>query len=129
MAEVFRRSRPEGVRPIDAPNTSGHRAVVSADAQAAVSAATVYQIAVFTGDINDAGTDGDVWIWLDGTQGRSQWRYLDNAEDNFERNKTDYFYLTLPDLGRLTAAWIYFRPQGNKAGWFLNTVVVNGKAF
>src|SRR5215218_4673314 len=132
MNQVYRRSRSEGVRPIDAPNTSGHRGVVSADSQAiasavTASAATVYQIAVFTGDINDAGTDGDVWIWLDGTQGRSQWRYLDNAEDNFERNKTDYFYLTLPDLGRLTAAWIYFRPQGNKAGWFLNTAVVNGK--
>jgi hypothetical protein len=128
MTSTYRRSRVEGVRPIDAPNTSGHRDGTGAEAQAAAGA-TVYQIAVFTGDIDRAGTDGDVWIWIDGTRGRSQWRYLDNAEDNFERNKTDYFYLNLPDLGILTAAWIYFRPQGNNAAWFLNTVVVNGKTF
>jgi PLAT/LH2 domain len=130
MAEIYRRSKPEGVRPIDVPNTSGHRGDVMAAVQGAVSAAaTVYQVAVFTGDVNYAGTDGDVWIWIDGTKGRSQWRYIDNAEDNFERNKTDYFYLNLPDLGALTAAWIYFRPQGSNSAWFLNTVVVNGKTY
>ena len=123
----------ELIAPTEAPNTSGHQgAIAPADFAAdgaAAAAAAVYQVAVYTGDIPYAGTDGDVWIWFDGTLGRSGWRYLDNADDNFERNKTDYFYLNLPDLGPLTAAWIYFVPRGSNAAWFLNTVVINGRTF
>lgn len=113
--------------PTQEPLSKGHQgaAVVGAVAEAAV----VYQVAVYTGDIPYAGTDGDVWIWIDGTAGRSGWLYLDNANDNFERGSTDYFYLNLPNLGALSAAWIYFRPLGSNADWFLNTVVVNGKTF
>src|ERR671926_513959 len=114
--------------PTKEPRTTGHRGQVTTDA-AQAAAATVYQVAVFTGDIPGAGTDGDVWLWVDGTAGRSGWRFLDNAADNFERGQTDYFYLDLPDLGALTAAWIYFRPSGSTPEWFLNTVVVNGKTF
>ncbi|MBS0497771.1 MAG: hypothetical protein JSR51_09020 [Proteobacteria bacterium] len=111
--------------PAKEPLTKGHHAKVDMAAKAAVN----YQVAVHTGDIPYAGTDGDVWLWVDGTAGRSGWRYLDTAIDNFERGSTDYFYLTLPDLGWLSAAWIYFRPRGSNAGWFLDTVVVNGRTF
>jgi hypothetical protein len=92
-------------------------------------AATQYQVVVYTGNVPYAGTDGDVWVWFDGTFGRSRWLYLDNPEDNFEQNKTDYFYFTLADLGQLTAAWIYFRPLGGNSAWFLNTVTINGRTF
>ena len=88
-----------------------------------------YVVVVSTGDSPGAGTDGDVWLWVNGTAGKSGWLYLDNADNNFERGSTDYFYLDLPDLGTLNAAWIYFRPLGDHAAWLLNTVVVNGKVF
>jgi hypothetical protein len=114
--------------PTQEPLTKGHRGQVEMNAEAA-EATVVYQVAVYTGDIPYAGTDGDIWLWVDGTAGRSGWRFLDNANDNFERGSTDYFYLNLPNLGVLSAAWIYFRPQGGNAAWFLNTVVVNGKTF
>lgn len=124
----------EPAPPTEEPLTSGHQGSVatlelSSSGAAATESAVVYQVAVYTGDVPFAGTDGDVWIWFDGTLGRSGWRYLDNADDNFERNKTDYFYLNLPNLGTLTAAWIYFRPLGANSGWFLSTVVINGKTF
>ena len=125
MTSETRKAEPPA--PTEEPRTTGHREAVGAGA--ATKAATVYQIAVYTGDVPNAGTDADVWLWVDGTMGRSGWRYLDNADDNFERGKTDYFYLNLPDLGFLTAAWVYFRRSGSAPGWFLNTVVVNGKTF
>ena len=105
------------------PLTSGFRPVATEEA------ATQYQIVVYTGNVPYAGTDGDVWLWVDGTRARSGWLYLDNPEDNFEQNKTDYFYFTLADLGPLTAAWIYFTPLGGNSAWFLSTVTVNGRTF
>jgi hypothetical protein len=114
--------------PTEAPPSTGFKP--AAPHEGAVKASSVnYQVAVYTGDVPGAGTDGDVWVWFDGTLGRSGWRYLDNADDNFERNRTDYFYLTLPDVGTITAAWIYFRPSGLYADWFLSTVTINGKTF
>jgi hypothetical protein len=86
-----------------------------------------YDVTVFTGDVDGAGTDGDVWIWLDGEAGRSGWQYLDNpGRNDFERGSGDYFPLRLPDVGKLTAAFIYFRPGGD---WFLSGVSVNDRAF
>ena len=121
------KKKTEPTAPAKEPLSKGHQGT-SAKGVAA-EAAVVYQVAVYTGDIPGAGTDGDVWIWLDGTAGRSGWRFIDNANDNFERGSTDYFYLNLPNLGALSAAWIYFRPQGGSPAWFLNTVVVNGSTF
>lgn len=114
--------------PTDAPFTTGFDKGAKSDVEA--QAAVQYQISVYTGDVPGAGTDGDVWVWVDGSSGRrTGWLYLDNSEDNFERNKTDYFYFTFADLGTPVAAWIYFRPEGIFPDWFLNTVSVNGKVF
>ena len=85
-----------------------------------------YQIAVHTGTVPGAGTDGDVWLWLRGTYGDSGWLYLDNSDDNFENNDTDYFNYTLADLGTITDAFVYFRPGGFGPDWYLDTVSVSG---
>jgi PLAT/LH2 domain len=114
--------------PPEEPLTSGFRP--SVESQAAIEAATVYQVAVYTGNVPGAGTDGDVRLWVDGTLGRTGWLYLDNTEDNFERNKTDYFYFNLANLGALTSAWVHFNPGGGgSSAWFLSTVTVNGRTF
>ncbi len=124
MSSSTRRQRSEQPAPPQKdPSTTGFRS------SAAPEAAITYQVAVYTGNVPKAGTDADIWLWVDGTAGRTGWLYLDNPEDNFEQNKTDYFYFTLADLGALTSAWVYFRPAGDSAGWFLSTVNVNGKTF
>jgi hypothetical protein len=110
--------------PEKVPLTTGFRSL-----DAVNDAAIAYQVTVYTGDVPDAGTDADVWLWVDGTAGRSGWLFLDNDEDNFEQHKTDYFHFLMRDLGILTSAWVYFKPIGEKAGWFLSTVSVNGKPF
>ena len=110
------------------PLTSGHRAQAFGDAGAG--AVATYQIAIYTGTPPGAGTDGDVWIWFDGVNGRSGWLYCDNSEDNFENGKTDYFYFNMPNLGAITAAWVFFDPLGGgNSAWFLATVVINGTYF
>jgi hypothetical protein len=114
--------------PLDEPLRSGFRP--SVEPQEAVAATTVYQVAVYTGDVPNAGTDSVVWLWVDGTRGSSErWLYLDNANNNFERNRTDYFYFNLPDLGTLTAAWINFANSGLSTAWYLSTVTINGRTF
>jgi hypothetical protein len=120
------REAKEADAPKEAPPTTGFK---PATQEGAVAASVNYQVAVYTGDVPGAGTDGDVWVWFDGTLGRSGWRYIDNSDNNFERNQTDYFYLTLPDVGTLTAAWIYFRRSGLYADWYLSTVTINGRTF
>jgi hypothetical protein len=122
-------AKQQKVAPEVTPFTSGFEAGAQS-ADAAALGAVQYQMAVRTGDVPGAGTDGDVWLWVDGSSGqRTGWLYLDNGEDNFERNKTDYFYFELADLGTSVAAWIYFRPLGGSSEWFLSTVSVNGHVF
>jgi PLAT/LH2 domain len=96
---------------------------------AKTAAAAFYEIAVRTGGFSAAGTDGDVWVWIDGTGGRSGWLYLDNSDDNFERNNTDYFNFVLNDLGYVQTAYVYFSPGGWWPDWYLNYVTVNGAYF
>lgn len=128
MSDPTRKETEKPSPPEEEPLTSGFRAEGTEDT-AAARAAVTYQFAVYTSNIPYAGTDGDVWVWVDGTGGRSGWLYLDNFEDNFETNKTDYFYFSLPDLGYLSAAWVYFRPLGFNSAWHLATVSVNGRTF
>jgi len=110
------------------PLTSGHRGSI-ADTVDTKSVAT-YQVAIYTGTPPGAGTDGNVWVWFDGVAGRSGWLYCDNSADNFENGHTDYFYFNLPNLGALTAAWVYFDPLGGgSSAWFLANVVINGTYF
>jgi hypothetical protein len=136
MSDPTRKETEKPSPPEEEPLTSGFRTEgMEGAAAAAAEAAVTYQFtvytsfAVYTSNIPYAGTDGDVWVWVDGTGGRSGWLYLDNFEDNFETNKTDYFYFSLPDLGYLSAAWVYFRPLGFNSAWHLATVSVNGRTF
>jgi PLAT/LH2 domain len=96
---------------------------------ARTAAVAQYLITVHTGTPDGAGTDGDVWAWLRGTNGDSGWLYLDNSDDNFENNKTDYFSFTLNDVGPLTNLYIYFRPLGNRPDWYLDTVTITGPGY
>ncbi|GEO40019.1 hypothetical protein SAE02_41670 [Skermanella aerolata] len=59
--------------------TRGYR--ISVGAEPETTDAVVYQVAVYTGDIPDAGSDADIWLWIDDTAGRSDWRHLDSADD------------------------------------------------
>lgn len=110
------------------PPPPAHPAAPSA-ASAARSAAVTYEVATYTSDIPGAGTDGYVWVMLHGSKGSSNWLYLDNSHNNFERNQTDRFYFTLSDLGSLKSVDVYFNRAGLSADWHLGQVTVAGTVF
>ncbi|MFE7541015.1 PLAT/LH2 domain-containing protein [Streptomyces platensis] len=86
-----------------------------------------YRIAVYTGNKDGAGTDANVYITINGTRGFVKHK-LDNSEDNFERGKTDRFTLGLRDVGRIKSITIRHNNKGEKPGWYLNRVTIDGNA-
>jgi len=85
---------------------------------------TTYRVTVLTGDRPGAGTDANVFMTAYGTQGDSGKQKLDNAQDNFERNKTDIFTFECPELGELTKIRIGHDNKGFGASWFLDKVTI-----
>ena len=84
----------------------------------------LYEIEIETGDVKNAGTDAKVYIKLYGENGESSYIQLDNNENNYEKNKTDYFNLEYKDLGAITKIKIKHNNSGRKAGWFLEKVLI-----
>ncbi len=89
---------------------------------------TTYRVTVYTGNIENAGTDADVFITLFGKNGISSGeRMIDNAEDNYEKGKVDVFQLELQQLGDLEAIRIRHDNSGSYPGWFLDKIVIDGE--
>ena len=102
---------------------------VTAEAARPPSVAANYVILVRTSNVLFAGTDGYVEVRLRGTRGTTRFIDLDNAQNNFERGKTDRFRVTLPDVGRLTSIDVRFRPAGPGPDWRLDWVRIDGAQF
>ncbi|REF00729.1 PLAT/LH2 domain-containing protein [Thermomonospora umbrina] len=83
-----------------------------------------YEIIVETGNIENSGTDADVSITLYGDAGSAGPVKLDDGRDNFENGAIDHFVLDLPAVGRLETIRIGHDNSGDKAGWFLNRVLI-----
>lgn len=91
--------------------------------------ATSYAIKVYTGNVQNAGTDADVYITLYSEDGRNSGeRLLDNSDNNFERNKTDMFTIEMQDIGAIRAVRIRHDNSGNRPGWYLDKIVVHNNA-
>lgn len=89
---------------------------------------TFYEVRVTTGDRFGAGTDSRVFITLEGQNGtKSNEVLLDNAQDNFERNKTDVFSVESVYLGELKSIRMRIDGTGIGANWFLDKVVVKSE--
>lgn len=108
-----------------APATSTQAAAQPASA----SYATWYSVTTYTSNIPEAGTDGDVWLRINGTKGSSNWLYLDNSDNNFERGKFDNFSYLLSNVGTLKSVDVYFNRAGWYPAWHLGYVRVNGVYF
>src|SRR6185503_5880992 len=96
--------------------------------------AATYRLTVETGTADPtvgtfggAGTEANVFITLYGTGGNSGERLLDNAQDNFERGKTDLFSLDMRDIGQITKVRIRHDNTGLAPGWFLNEILVHNE--
>ncbi len=85
-----------------------------------------FKIDVTTGDVNNAGTNANVFITLFGDSASSDEKQLDTPNhDDFERGKTDTFnILTSRNLGNLTRIRIRHDNSGFYKGWFLERIVI-----
>lgn len=57
-----------------------------------------YEITVVTGDVTFAGTNARVFIQIYGDKGKTEVTRLESRSNNFERNTTEIFKVTNPDL-------------------------------
>ncbi|BFU44240.1 PLAT/LH2 domain-containing protein [Krasilnikovia sp. MM14-A1004] len=87
-----------------------------------------YVVSVKTSDRDWAGTDGDVWLTINGTNGSTSPIYLDNeSRDDFERGNTDYFDVWWTDLGTVTSIDIYFNPAGDSWAMDWTKIAYSGR--
>ena len=103
---------------------------VAASAVSTSAAAVGYDISIHTANVNYAGTDGDVWLRVNGSNGSTPYWKLDDAADNYERNRTDRFLRSGVNVGTIRSVTIYFNPLGGAhAEWLPDRVTVEGITF
>ncbi|PNH12713.1 Lipoxygenase y domain-containing protein 1 [Tetrabaena socialis] len=97
------------------------------DASRAAAKQVEYELHVFTSDVRGAGTDGDVFLQLKGAAGAMGETKLENAANNFERNREDVFTVQGSDIGKLTEVTVRLVERGLGAAWHLQQVEVLNK--
>lgn len=88
-------------------------------------AVVTYVIKVKTGDLENAGTDSNVQIRLNGSLGRSGFIDLEKPGDDRQRGKIDEYTKLWTDLGALRSIDIKFTRMGDGAGWYLDYVSID----
>lgn len=91
------------------------------DGRVARDGITDYKIIVQTSDVRNAGTEGVVTMRLfgqgkDGKELASRDLKLESSTQNFTRNRTDAFFVKLPDLGAINKCRVTLSVRGAKAG-------------
>jgi hypothetical protein len=82
---------------------------------------------VKTGDRWGAGTDANVKFQMFGKNGNSKETLLNNAQDNFERNKEDVFSVESVHLGELDKIRVTVDGSGLGSDWFLDKITVHSE--
>ncbi|KAI0240172.1 hypothetical protein LSAT2_009132 [Lamellibrachia satsuma] len=83
------------------------------------------EVSVTTGKFVSAGTDGDIYITITGTLGRTAPLYLSHTlQDDFEPGNTDVFQLQFSDVGQFVAVQMELRSLLPGRHWYLERVVL-----
>jgi hypothetical protein len=85
---------------------------------------STYKIDVTTGNIDDAGTDANVYLILQGNGQTTNPMLLDTAGNDHERGQTGTYVMRTSDTDPIARIRIYHDNTGNKPGWFLEKIVV-----
>ncbi|EDO38968.1 predicted protein, partial [Nematostella vectensis] len=94
-----------------------------------------YDVTVYTGMSNDAGTTSTVCCLIEGDRGQTTPRALfDPSRIRFKRGAEDSFYLTTPEpLGTISDLTVWHSDSGRSPSWYLRRIVVSdlisGKSF
>jgi hypothetical protein len=88
-----------------------------------------YIITLYTGKVDGAGTDADVFITLYGSSGTSDEFELDNPGDDREWGAVDIYHLEIKKaLGELKNVRIRHSNSGDGPGWYLEKINIKHEA-
>ncbi|GIO01710.1 hypothetical protein J5TS2_23780 [Brevibacillus halotolerans] len=103
---------------------SNHK--VNVTPQVDVAASYNYAVTIKTANVEDAGTDSNIYVTLNGSKRSSPTILFDKpGYDDFERGAIDTYYISASkDLGEIKSITICSDSTGKKPGWFSTTFTV-----
>ncbi|KAM6985878.1 lipoxygenase homology domain-containing protein 1 [Aplochiton taeniatus] len=90
----------------------------------AITQKIIYEVTVVTGDVQNAGTDTQIYMSVFGANGTSEEIQLPKNEDRFERGQEDTFSLEIDDIAPLRKMRIHIDGSGSRPDWFLDKVIM-----
>ncbi|CAN9504554.1 unnamed protein product [Ophioblennius macclurei] len=95
------------------------------DAEAiSISQKVIYEVTVVTGDVQNAGTDTQIFMSVFGVNGSTEEMLLCKNEDRFERGQEDTFNMEVDDIAPLRKMRIRVDGSGSRPDWFLDKVIM-----
>uniref|UniRef100_A0A8D3DQI5 Lipoxygenase homology PLAT domains 1 n=1 Tax=Scophthalmus maximus TaxID=52904 RepID=A0A8D3DQI5_SCOMX len=79
----------------------------------------IYEVTVVTGDVQDAGTDTQIFMSVFGANGSTEEMLLQKNEDRFERGQEDTFNLEIDDIAPLKKMRLRIDGSGSRPDWFV----------
>ncbi|XP_061658036.1 lipoxygenase homology domain-containing protein 1-like [Syngnathoides biaculeatus] len=97
--------------------------VLDADA-ISISQKVIYEVTVVTGDVQNAGTDTEIFMTVFGANGSTEEMLLQKNEDRFERGQEDTFSMEIDDIAPLRKMRLRIDGSGSRPDWFLDSVIM-----
>ncbi|KAM7392648.1 hypothetical protein PAMA_007662 [Pampus argenteus] len=95
------------------------------DAEAiSISQKIIYEVTVVTGDVQNAGTDTQIYMSVFGANGSTEEMLLQKNEDRFERGQEDTFNMEIDDIAPLRKMRLRIDGSGSRPDWFLDQVIM-----
>uniref|UniRef100_A0AAV2IX71 PLAT domain-containing protein n=1 Tax=Knipowitschia caucasica TaxID=637954 RepID=A0AAV2IX71_KNICA len=95
------------------------------DAEAiSISQKVIYEVTVVTGDVQNAGSDTNIFMSVFGINGSTEEMLLQKNEDRFERGQEDTFNMEIDDIAPLRKMRIRIDGLGSRPDWFLDKVIM-----
>lgn len=81
-----------------------------------------HSVSIFTGDVQNAGTDSNVTLKFFGTKATSSDIFIEKLDNRFERASVEQLVLELEDLGSLKKVRVSMDAKGSRKEWFLERI-------
>nr|XP_019938128.1 PREDICTED: lipoxygenase homology domain-containing protein 1 isoform X2 [Paralichthys olivaceus] len=95
------------------------------DAEAiSISQKIIYEVTVVTGDVQNAGTDTQIFMSVFGANGSTEEMLLQKNEDRFERGQDDTFNMEIDDIAPLKKMRLRIDGSGSRPDWFVDKVIM-----
>ena len=85
---------------------------------------STYKVILFTGNVDNAGTDAEVFITITGTETTTREYILDNPGNDREQGSIDAYTVEAENIGNLSYVKIRHDNSGDRPGWFLDKVII-----